>query len=527
MLGKISPLRHGEHGRRKALSKFGQYGLDHNVMENYRRLICAAFVALVVVWLAPLAKNLAAQLTASGPLQSQNKPSPNPSPTPLAQAATKSAPPISSFFRISQASAVSAERRASSPAVAYNPDDNEYLVVWESDGLTDVKGVSDIYGQRINGATNERIGINFRISNLSDGDNHHSSNDPRVVYNRTAREYLVVWHGVGLVDSPGRFFEVYGQRLSRTGTEIGNDFRISQITELGKINSNVVRGNTQADVAWNSANNEYLVIWKGMGEPEEFVKMEIYGQRLKANGDLSGKHFRISHTTNQGPNFQANAPAVAYNSKDNQYFVVWTGGFKKEVQTEVWGKVVPAVGGELSTEDLRISEVSSADRRANLPHVAYNSGNNEYLVVFQANPLPGGPTAVVNDIVGQRIDAAKSDQIQPTYLRISNNTGAGSRVTAPRVIYNNVSKQYLVIWRSSRANAPVEISGQRLNSGGVEIEGDFQIANLATVGKDRSINDAAMIHNGSTGRYFVVWQGNALAEAASSQIYEIFGQQLK
>ena len=494
----------------------------------HRVLICATWVALAVVLLTPSARNLAAQLRGSisliGPLQTQNKP--NPSPTTPPQPATKTALPISSFFRISRASAVSAERRASSPAVAYNPDDNEYLVVWESDGLTDVKGVSDIYGQRINGATHAPIGINFRISNLSDGDNHHSSNDPKVVYNRTTREYLVVWHGLGLVDSPDRFFEVYGQRLSRTGSEIGNDFRISQLTELGKVNSTLVRGNTQADVAWNSVNNEYLVIWKGMGEPEEFVKMEIYGQRVKANGDLAGKHFRISHTTNQGTNFQANAPAVAYNSRDNQYFVVWTGGFKREVQTEVWAKVIPAGGGELSAEDIRISEISSSDRRANLAHVEYNAGNNEYLVVFQANPIPGA-TAVVNDIVGQRIGATNPVQVQPNYLRISNNTGAGSRVTAPRVAYNNLSKEYLVIWRSSRANAPVEISGQRLNSAGIEIEGDFQIANLSSVGKDRGIHDAAMTHNSSNGRYFIVWQGNALVEAASSQIYEIFGQPFK
>jgi hypothetical protein len=247
---------------------------------------------------------------------------------------------------------------------------------------------------------------------------------------------------------------------------------------------------------------------------------------VKANGELTGKHFRISLTTNQGSNFHANAPALAYNNQNNQYFVVWTGGFKKEVQTEVWGKVVPAGGGTLGSEDLRISEMSSADRRASFPHVAYNTANNEYLVVFQASPLPGGATTVVNDIVGQRIDPTKPAEAQRNYLRISNNTGAGSRVTGPRVTYNNLNKEYLVLWRSIRANAPFEITGQRLSSSGIEIEADFQIANLASVGKDRGINDAALTHNSTHGRYFVVWQGNALPAAVSSQIYEIFGQQL-
>jgi len=114
-------------------------------------------------------------------------------------------------------------------------------VVWESDGLTELNGVNDIYGQRLSGATNERIGIAFRISNLTDSDKNHRSNDPKVVYNRTAGEYLVVWNGSGLFNSPDNFFEVYGQRLSRTGKEIGSDFRISHTTDLGKVNTNFVR----------------------------------------------------------------------------------------------------------------------------------------------------------------------------------------------------------------------------------------------------------------------------------------------
>ena len=499
-------------------------------MKNYRLLICAAPVVLAAFMLTPSARNLAAQLTTRfdliRELQTQTKPLPSPAPTPPAQPATKTTSSLTSgpFFRISQSSAASADRRATSPAVAYNPDDNEYLVVWESDAFTEVRGITDVYGQRINGTTNEGIGTSFRISNLSEADKNHSANDPKIVYNRTAHEYLVVWHGSGLVDAPDRFFEVYGQRLSRTGTEVGKDFQISHTAELGKVNSNVVRSSSQSDVAWNSVNNEYLVIWKGMGEPEDVIKMEIYGQRVKANGELAGKHFRISHTTNQGPNFNANAPAIAYNSRDNQYFVIWTGGYKTELQTEIWAKIVPAGGGELGAEDLRISELSNSQRRASSPHLAYNTASNEYVAVFQANPLSGGASAV-NDIIGQRINAAQPSQAQPNYLRVSNNS-AGSRVSGPRIIYNDVQKEYLVLWRSTRANAPAEVSGQRLSSNGTEIDADFQIASLASVGKDRNINDAALIHNSTSGRYFVVWQGNALPEAANLQLYEIFGQQL-
>lgn len=432
---------------------------------------------------------------------------------------------VSPFFRISQASAVSADRSARFAEAAYNPDDNEYLVVWQSDGLTEVRGVTDVYGQRINAATNQPSGISFRISNLSDANRDHSANHPQVVYNRTAREYLVVWHGSGLANSDDKFFEIYGQRLNRGGREIGGDFRISYLTDLGKVNTTFVRVTTQAQVAWNSTNNEYLVIWNGIGEPEDVVKKEIYGQRLKANGELLGKHFRISHTTDQGSNFHASAPAIAFNSRGNQYLVVWSGGFKKENQTEVWGQVLSATAELSSTNDFLISQVTSG-RRYGSPHLDFNSDNNEYLVVFHANASPGAATSNLNEIFAQRIDPAKPGETQPNNIRVSNTEGAGNRASIPTVTYNGVNKEYLVIWRSVRANVPIEIWGQRISSSGTEIEADFQISNIAAAGKDRSVNNPSLTYNGTNGHYLIVWQGNPLAGATGAQINEIFGQQL-
>jgi hypothetical protein len=500
------------------------------------RLVGCVLLAGLTAYLPPFPDNyLAAQLGTKISLlylQVKTKRLPNDSPPPPIQSAAKTTSNllIRPSFRISETSTVFPGRHAGSAEVAFNPDDNEYLVVWESDGLTELNGVNDIYGQRLSGATNERIGIAFRISNLTDSDKNHRSNDPKVVYNRTAGEYLVVWNGSGLFNSPDNFFEVYGQRLSRTGKEIGSDFRISHTTDLGKINTSFVRSSNQADVVWNSVTNEYLVIWKGMGEPEDVVKMEIYGQRLKANGELLGKYFRISHTTDQGINFHANAPAIAYNSRDNQYLVVWSGGFKNESQVEVWGRGLSAAGGAFGpVNDFRISQVTTdvgANRRASSPHVVYNGVNNEYFVVFQANALRGEGSADVNEIFGQRIDAATLAETGANDFRISNTVGAGNRASRPAVTFNSVAKEYLVIWRSIRQNAPYEISGQRIDSAGTEIEADFQISNIAAVGQDRSINNSSLTHNTGNGEYLVVWQGNGLPGTNAAKITEIFGQKL-
>ena len=515
-------------GRSKELST------NRTAMKTGRLLLWATLKSLELLLIVGASNYVVAKLRADQPseyLQNQKNSQPAASPQssvpPVAKVTSNLS--VGPFFRISQAAAVSAERGAQSAEAAYNPDDNEYLVVWQSDGLTEVKGVTDIYGQRINASTSQPIGVNFRISNLSDGNRDSGANHPQVVYNKTAHEYLVVWHGSGLVDAPGKFFEVYGQRLSGSGNEIGVDFRISHLTDLGKVNTNFVRNSSQAQVAWNSVSNEYLVVWVGMGEPEDVVKMEIYGQRLKANGEMSGKHFRISHTTDQGSNLNASAPAIAYNGRDNQYLVVWSGGLKKASQTEVWGRTVSASGELGTTNDFLISQLSAsveANRRSGSPQVAYNSDHNEYLVVFQGNALPGDTGAGLNEIFAQRLDATKLVRTELKSVRVSNTVGAGNRASSPVVTYNGVDKEYLVIWRSTRANAPLEICGQRLSSTGTEVDTDFQISNIAAAGKDRSLNNASLIHNSTKGSFFVLWQGNPLSGEVGGKIREIFGQQL-
>ena len=492
-----------------------------------RRLLPCVLVGVIAAMLATSAHvDLAATLHACTAFlrpQDKTKPLASPSPQVPPVAKSTSSPLVRSPFRISETPTVFPERRPGPAAVAFNPDDNEYLVVWASDGLTEASGVNDVYGQRISSATNDRIGIAFRISSMSDGDKYHSSNDPKVVYNKTAGEYLVVWNGSGQLNSPDNFFEISGQRVSRAGKNIGSPFQISHNTDLGKVNTNFVRSSSQADVAWNSVNNEYLVIWKGMGEPEDVVKMEIYGQRLKASGEFLGKYFRISHTTDQGINFHANAPAIAYDSRDNQYLVVWSGGFKNESKVEVWGMGVNASGQPVDPKnDLRVSQVTSdlgADRRASSPHVAYNSANNEYLVVFQVSTRGEGSG---DEIFGQRIDAATLAGQKD--FRISN--GTGTKATRPAVIFNSVAKEYLVLWRNNRQNVPAEIFAKRISLAGTQIQSDFQISNIESLGKDRTVNIATLTHNSANGENFVVWQGNGLPGTNTAKVTEIFGQRI-
>jgi hypothetical protein len=87
--------------------------------------------------------------------------------------------------------------------------------------------------------------------------------------------------------------------------------------------------------------------------------------------------------------------------------------------------------------------------------------------------------------------------------------------------------EYMVIWRGVRVDVPFEIFGQRLTSEGSEIGSDFQISNVAAVGKDRTVNLAALASNTTNGEYLVVWPGDELPGPTGKGVNEIFGQRLK
>jgi len=231
------------------------------------------------------------------------------------------------------------------PAMAYNSNNNEFLVVWEGD-----KGPGDnnfeIWGRRIDAATGDLIGTDsFQISDML-----YDADAPDVVYNSTDNEYLVVWQGG---DTSGDI-DIWGQRLNAaTGAEVGtHNFRISAMGGYG----------TSPAVAYNSENNEALVVWQGNTTTSE--AREIYGQLLNAatGAQIGPTDFLLSQMgTPSNTSIQPKYPDVAYNSTDNNYLVVWESDSDItpliDNEYEIYGQLVSSAGAEIGTDDIRLSDM--------------------------------------------------------------------------------------------------------------------------------------------------------------------------
>jgi hypothetical protein len=433
------------------------------------------------------------------------------------------------------------------PAVAYNSTNNVYLVVWLGDDDTAplVDGETETFGQRLNAATGAEVGTNdFRLSDMGpDGNPNYDAGFPAVAYDSTNNEYLVVWQGdddtAPLVDEE---WEIFGQRVNGgSGAEIGaNDFRLS---DMG---GDVLFGAFSAAVAYDSADNQYLVVWSGDDNTLPLVdnEVEIFGQGVDAaTGAEIGSDFRLSDMGPDGNvNFGAFAPAVAYNSTDNEYLVVWQGddntGLLVDNEFEIFGQRVQAATGAEIGSDFRLSDMGpdgNTNYTAQAPAVAYDSTDNQYLVVWHGDDNIGGLVDNEFEIFGQRVQA-DGTQMPPNDLRLSRMGPDGSvsyEARDPAIAYNGTDNEYLVVWQGEDDTPPLvmnefEIFGQRVEADtGSVVGSDIRLSDMGTNGITAyGASNPAVAYNGADNEYLVVWQGDDNTAPLVDNEFEIFGQRV-
>jgi hypothetical protein len=168
----------------------------------------------------------------------------------------------------------------SNPAVAYNSDTNQYLVVWEH--LFEGRR-HGIYGRRL-AADGTRLGEPIPIDTsspwLSASMVAYDAQAPTVAYGSVSDQYLVAWQDKAPEKAD---YDITPRRIGANGALVGDEIAIST-WEYDQ---------AKPRLTFNNRANEFLVVWEdhhwGWGEDSD-----IYGQRVNANGTLAGGNFGIS-----------------------------------------------------------------------------------------------------------------------------------------------------------------------------------------------------------------------------------------
>ncbi len=378
----------------------------------------------------------------------------------------------------------------------------------------------------------------FRISNAGvDGDPRVDAMQSVTAYNSSNNTFLVVWSADSTNGTRNDEFEIFGQRIAADGSEIGNDFRISTMGPEGDKRFDAL----EPAIAYNSANNSFLVAWTGDDTSAVSIEneFEIYGQRINANGSLSGSNFRITAIgPDRDTNLRAEVPRLAYNSTDDNFLLTYTSGpnisgLAAVGEFRVFGQRLSTIGNNIGSPFL-ISDLPpdfNLDFGAGLSDIAYNSSANNYLVIWTADNSTEINGPIDFEIFGQLISASGTDI--GNNFQISDMGGLGGFSS---VAYNSEDNNYLVAWSgddnpgSSVDTNEAEIYGQLISANGSEFgQDDFQISTMGPDGNQNfDAQEPEVDYSVITNEYLVVWSGrDSTEDGLTDQEFEIFGQRIE
>lgn len=258
-------------------------------------------------------------------------------------------------------------------------------------------------------------------------------------------------------------------------------------------------------VAFNSRHGEYLVVWE---EREE--NPDIHAQRVSTNGALIGGMIFVSTAP-----LHQERPKVAYNSQRDEYLVVWgdgSGFVNKHGPNYIHGQ-------RLSWDGQLIGGVIVVNRDEGwqvFPDIAYNSRDDEYLVVSQSN---------AEHVYGQRLTGDGRPIVGSFGIALN-----GRHQMEADVTYNSHANEYLVVWEDYRNNVHFDVWGRRVTAYGSPYSQEIAIS-TGPLHQLRPAVGFSPLTNGylATWAEFKTWSPEALDPdlyAALISEYGLVGNQL-
>jgi hypothetical protein len=286
--------------------------------------------------------------------------------------------------------------------VCYNSTRAEYLILysgWMADNSDQMRLV------RVDATTGNQIGSTIFLDAIG---TNSTTGGLDIAYSATSNSYIAVYE----VYNEGN---VYGRILDAFGNPTGSRFQIDTPSQQYSRNP---------QVAWNSANNEYLVTYMGVGTGSSW---DYWAQRFSAsNGALLGSNLQVTTTGNV-----YNFGGVAYDSNANRYLVVYDGG-----GSPPYGQFVSNTATLVGSAFALGAGTSTGWAAA----ACYDSSKHEFLVSFSGLQTGSNYSMRVSQ-AGVPIGSAVS------------NTGAwefiGTGNWPPRPVYNSVNDEFLIHWHNS------------------------------------------------------------------------------
>jgi hypothetical protein len=299
---------------------------------------------------------------------------------------------LSNEFNITPGTSVSDQQLSS---VAYNSDDDQWLVAWRDDRNGSNQG---IYARRVN-KNGALLGTELVIY-----DNTESLNYPSVAYDKNLNRYLVVWMNAFN-------YNIEGRLVAADGVLFPTIITIKSCSNC-----------YDPDVVYNPVAHEYMVIWFfGLDNHD------IHGRRVDGDGNPGLSDIMIALT----PGVNESYPSIAVDSSNGKYLVVYT----REVDSvqKIYGRRMLSSGEpDPDSSPFQISDLLSAGEKF-APDVAFNPTTHLPFVSWSSYD------GVHKQIQGRMVNADLTLGPQ----RLFDETDQWLYLA---MAYGNIGNSYLVVW---------------------------------------------------------------------------------
>ena len=303
----------------------------------------------------------------------------------------------------------------------------------------------------------------FRVSTtVADEEPNRAASFPQAATNPATGETLVVWNSDQAADN---VWDVSGQFLSSSGSELGGDFVVSS---LGTAQTTV------PNVAVDAEHDRFLVVYAG-DDADAGTAYDIFARLYDGDGTALTGQFRVPHYTYTGTE-QGVQPHAIYNPLTDAYLVVWSDTRAGSALAEVYGRIVSAAGVPQGTQDTQVSERSAT--YSSVAGTGYNdvavTAAGEYVVVFDGSQ--GMPTDKFDkEIWLQRLTSGLAATPSNTDVQVSS-VPSGLGAGTPTVALDGTSGRLLIAYLSGE-DGQGNVFGRIIDGTGTFLTTSTQISN--------------------------------------------------
>jgi len=210
------------------------------------------------------------------------------------------------------------------PAIAYDNGNHRFFVVWTDFGIGND---GDIHGCIVNpdGSMGEEIVIAAA---------QYDQMNPKIAFESTNQKFLVIWR------DRREGFDLYGRIVNADGTLSGNEFVISETSEVFN----------PGEVIVDTTNHRFMVVWIRESWP-----IQVFGRILNPNGTFLGSAFPISENT-VSDDWDQQFPSVGFDHQNQRYLVAWSDN-RSGNSYGLYGQFVSPSGAVAKLENFQIVEL--------------------------------------------------------------------------------------------------------------------------------------------------------------------------